>query len=126
MKRSVLISTYCGLLTIALFLYSCEKEDFTPYTHVNNGTAKMDSSGVFDSTGGFNFDFTPHGNSGVWNDSLGGGTNPGDSTGGNTGGGWTPNDSLWFNGGNPHGNGPIWNDSIGGGTNPGDTLGGGN
>lgn len=119
MKRSTVISTYLGFLTIALFLYSCEKEDFTPTSHNNMGGTKMDSSWVYDST--FTLpDHIPHGNS-FGNDSTGG-SNPGDTLGG---GGWTPNDSIWFNPNTPPHGGWTPYDSTGG-NNPGDTLGGGN
>ena len=117
MKRSTLISTYLGFLTIALFLYSCEKEDFTPVNHYGKSGNK---TWVYDST------FVPTLPGG--NDSIGGG-NPWDSLGGGTPGdtlgGGSPTDSIWFNPSTP--SPTVWNpyDSTGG-NNPGDTLGGGN
>lgn len=116
MKKTVLLFTYCGFLSVSLFLFSCQKELIKPNGAAN---AKMDSTIVDDSSGGFDFDFLPHGNSDVWDDSTGV-TNPNDSTGGVV----IPLDSIGF-GFTPHGNSDVWNDSIGG-TNPNDTLGGGN
>lgn len=123
MKRSILITTYLSMLTFAVVLSSCSKEPIIP---VGVDQAKTDAIWVDDSSGGFDFNYTPHGNSGVWNDSTGtnpgGGTNPNDSTGTNPGGGVDPLDSIWFDY-TPHGGSGVWDSTW---TNPNDTLGGGN
>ena len=121
MKKSVLFAFYTCLVTIVAFLSSCSKESFHPAGSSSN--LKMDTTWVDDSLGGFNFDFTPHGNSSVWDDSTW--TNPNDSTWNPGGGGNGGNqlDSIWF-GYTPHGGSPVCDDSTW--TNPNDTLGGGN
>ena len=116
MKKSILITSYGTLLTIAIFLTSCSKDSIVP---PGGSQLKMDTTWVDDSTGGFNFDFLPHGNSGVWNDSTW--TNPNDSIVGNPGG-VGPIDSIWINV-TPHGGSNVWDSTW---VNPNDSLGGGN
>ena len=116
MKKSILVITYCSFLSLSLFLFSCQKELIKPNQTASN--AKTDST-VVDSTGGLDFNYTPHPNSWIHGDSTWT-PNPNDSTFG----GVVPLDSTGFDY-LPHGGSGPWNDSIGG-TNPNDTLGGGN
>jgi hypothetical protein len=117
MKRSVLIISYFSILTFTILLSSCVKEPLVPG---GIDQSKTDTTWV-DSSGGFDFDYTPYGNSGVWDDSTW--TNPNDSTGTN------PNDSTGTNNGGfdfdftPHGGSGVWDSTW---TNPNDSTGGGN